>query len=59
MDWLVWRTLAWTALSRGSPRISPRSQRLPVTKLSPVGKRITVRLQWFWQKGQGSFWVWV
>lgn len=43
----------------GSPRISPRSQRLPVTKLSPVGKRMTVRLQWFWQKGQGSFWVWV
>ena len=55
--------LAWscsrTASSLGSPRISPRSQRLLVTQELPLEKVMMVRLQWLAQKGQGELACWV
>ena len=44
-----------TSESPGSPRISPRSQRLLVIQEFPFEKVRIVRLQWFVQNGQGAF----
>ena len=40
--------------SFGSPTISPRGQRLPVTKVVPSAKAMTVRLQRLAQNGQAT-----
>ena len=53
-SWFFSRRRTCTAASWGSPKISPRSQRLLVTQERPLEKVMMVRLQGLPQKGHAE-----